>query len=78
MSEYNNEEDEKNYKTTTASFSICLYCECPYCKDWQNIFDKLDAEDHEYFNERYSVDDCKILVDCERCKKTFIITSTSY
>ncbi len=78
MSEYNIEKYEEDYKSTSGDVQISLYCNCPYCTRFQDVWNNLDIDDLEYFRNGYSVDDCEMFVDCERCKKTFRITSTSY
>ncbi len=83
MSEYNTEEYEEDYKSTHGDFELSLNCHCPYCNSYQNVINQIDWEDGHFpnegaMNEYLCTDDCEIFIDCDSCKKTFKITSTSY
>ncbi len=76
----NIEEFEEDYKSTNGYFTVKLTCDCPYCSAYQDVWNTVCADDDTVgvFKNGFSVSNCEIFINCDRCKKTFRITSTSY
>ena len=61
-------------KKTDAQASIEVYCDCPYCEHYQDIFEKVK----ESLGFELSAYDVNIEITCEECKEQFIVTDIYY
>lgn len=65
----------KEYKETTASTSLDINCNCPYCNAFLDI---RDVAIENLTNGELSAEGIEQEVTCEECNETFIVTDIYY
>lgn len=68
-------EDAKELPKVTASFSISLDCECPFCGETNDVFFDIDKEQ---LSQDFNATDLEVDVVCPNCGEDFIINETEY
>ena len=60
---------ENEYKKVDADTVFYITADCPYCEAYLTVTDDM----REHLTDGLSAEDCDQEVDCEHCKRTFII-----
>ncbi len=72
-------------KRAKATWSVDLMADCPYCKEYIDCFSSwceqegyhtVKIAESKELNHNHGNED--LIVECEKCKKEFVISHTEY